>query len=282
MGNPYVKTSILTVIFLVFLAANCFPVNGSPGVGSAVPDDNLAAEAMVIIKPPVNTAGRFVKLRITDAGSGKVLFDGQNMTKKRLLIIPQGNYIVESATYKNEININDGSGIISLTANKFVFEKIKPPPAITFKRGEREGLTTLTEGLSYSIVFLDINNLDTLPSNSYTVHISGPNINKDIPLAAATQNVRYTSADTLAITRGTFKITISLGGANLFPPQNITVIPKPPFVLTITNNWKTMFCNTQIYNVSRPQPIRKKIFRRICQKKTLTLLSTQMVIMQYL
>jgi hypothetical protein len=235
MDNPYDKKLVCGMIFLFFLAANGFSANGSSqGGGNAATDDDIAMHKLVIVKPPAG--GRIDKLRITNANNGRIVLDNVNIAQKRLILLPKGVYDVENASNKSRITIN-GEGIIFLKQNKFVFEETVPPPVITFMRGNQWDLTTLTEGVNYHLTFFDINNLDTLPPNSYKIHISGPDMDKDIPLDAITQNSRFISANPLMFTRGTFKITASLGSVNLSPPRNITVVPKPPFVLTITNRW---------------------------------------------
>jgi hypothetical protein len=245
------KRIVLSALFLAFLATGVLYAKGTQGGGNVALDDKLATEAFIIIQPPAK--GSFEKLQISDNTSGNILFEGQNITTKRIVVIPTGEYTVArydgKNTIKNKITIKEQPGVLTLSGSNIVFNEIKDPPAIAFMRGDRWDLTTITEGTSYYLTLFDKDNLDTLPVGAYNnVHISGPGINKDIELAAATQNTRYISADALTFAQGTLTVTANLQGNT--KTQRITVVPKPPFVLTVTNTWNgrpLQYANVQFF-----------------------------------
>jgi hypothetical protein len=240
------------ILFTLFIMGN-FSCGQEDSVTYKPARVRVSGECVAVLVPP--KAG-IKNLRIKNSATGKIVFNSPELTRNRMIVLPGGDYEFSAAGIKNAaIKLGDDCKITS-DGKTFTQSALKAPPAVAFYNGQTWNIgSPIREDAAYYLTILDLDSLDT-PVPAYTMKVSGKGLNLDIPLAATRKNNRIISETTHAFKQGNYKVTVSVNGnSKQIPEFNFTVAPKPPFTLTVNNQWggsPLQYATIQVFKTVAP------------------------------
>ena len=238
-------TALLYAIVCALLLTACG--REQPRKAYVPPRVNLSNEFMGIVSPPNN--GSLRNFTITD-DAGRSVLDIPELSKNKIIVLPKGKYefSADNVAESKVFDLTEDCKIVS-TARTFTQNPLVKPPAISFRGSRWDMLGPLTEGASYYLTILDLDNMNE-PADSYTATIRGVG---NIPLNVNKDNNRIVSRNAHSFSRGTYDVTVSVNGdSSRFASFRFEVRPRPPITLTINNTWggrPLQYANITVYRV---------------------------------
>jgi hypothetical protein len=216
----------------------------------------IAGEVNGIIVPPRNG---LKNLTITETAKGRIVFNAPSLTKNQIFMLPRGNYEIRADGMNMAALVLDADCKITVSGNLFKLAVLTEPPKIAFRSGQRWDIgPTITENYAYNLTILDLDNLD-VPAGDYSATITGSGINITTDFNLVKENDRIVSEKIHSFKRGNYTVKILVKGqAGVIPDYRFTVIPKPPFIMTVNNQWEgspLRFAQIQVFKTATPIPV---------------------------